>query len=105
MCLAEAAALPFGDGRFTKALGVNSLHHWAKSEAGLREVCRVLCDGGLLLLCLRMQHPTRTWVVAPGYTAEEIERVGALLARVGFQNIRIEVRQAGRRITCFLANR
>ena len=44
--------------------------------------------GGLLLLGLRMKHPTRTFIVAPGFTPEEIKQVLELLRTAGLGNIR-----------------
>lgn len=38
----DAASLPFGDGHFDFVLSTLSLHHWARPQEALREVCRVL---------------------------------------------------------------
>ena len=67
------------------------------------EVRRVLVEGGLLVLGLRMKHPTRTSLVAPGFTEEEVATIGGLVRWVGFRDVRIERRHAGREIAWLLA--
>jgi len=99
------SSLPYEDDRFTKVCAVNSFHIWPDQELALREIWRVLKEGGLLVLCLRMKHPTRTVLVSPGFTEQEIEEVQRLLARVGFRNIRAKRHNIGQGITCVLANR
>jgi ubiquinone/menaquinone biosynthesis C-methylase UbiE len=44
----DVAALPFESETFDRALAINSLHHWADTAAGLRELHRVLRPGGVL---------------------------------------------------------
>jgi ubiquinone/menaquinone biosynthesis C-methylase UbiE len=99
------SSLPYEDGRFTKICTVNTFHHWPSLENDLREVRRVLDERGLLFLCLRMKHPSRKFLVAPGFTEEQVEEAQALVRRAGFCNIRTERRQLGREITCVMANR
>lgn len=99
------SSLPYEDGRFTKICTVNTFHHWTSPENDFREVSRVLDEGGLLFLCLRMKHPSRKFMVAPGFTETEAEEVQALVRRAGFCNIRTERRQLGREVTCVMANR
>jgi ubiquinone/menaquinone biosynthesis C-methylase UbiE len=99
------SSLPYEDGRFTKICTVNTFHHWPSPENGLKEARRVMEEGGLLLLCLRMKHPSRKFMVAPGFTQEEVEEVQALMRRAGFCNIQTERRQLGREVTCVMANR
>ena len=101
----SASSLPYGDGQFGKVCAINAYHHLPGPIDALREIRRVLEPGGLLLLGLRMKHPTRTFMVAPGFTQEEIEQVLEQLRTAGFGNIRTESRRAGREITCVLANR
>lgn len=48
--LADAGALPFGDGSFTLATMVNALHHLARPDAALAEISRVLAPGGRLVV-------------------------------------------------------
>lgn len=50
--VAEAARLPYPDGRFTKAGSLNSLQFWPDLGAGLRELRRVLAPGGHLAVVL-----------------------------------------------------
>lgn len=97
--------LPYEDGRFTKVCAVNNFYIWPTPEDDLKEVRRVMKEGGLLLLCLRMKHPSRSFMVAPGFTESEVEEVQGLLRRVGFRHVRTEVRQLRRGVTCVLANR
>lgn len=97
--------LPYENNYFTKAYAVNSFHHWPTPEADLREVQRVLKEDGVLLLCLRMRLPSSRAFAAPGFSESEVERVLELVRRVGFRQVRTERHQAGREVTCVLANR
>ena len=101
----SASSLPYGDGQFGKVCAINAFHHLPEPINALREIRRVLKPGGLVLLGLRMKHPTRTFLVAPGFTQEEIKQVLELLRTAGFGNIRTARRRAGREIICVLANR
>jgi ubiquinone/menaquinone biosynthesis C-methylase UbiE len=101
----SVSKLPFPDDRFTKVCAVNSFHLWPSPEADVQEVRRVMKRGGLLLLSLRMKHPRQHRFMPPGFTEGEIEQVGDMLERVGFRDIRKEVRRLGREVTCLMANR
>lgn len=101
----SVSKLPFPDGRFTKVCAVNSFHLWPSPEKDLREVRRVMKEGGLLLLSLRMKHPRQNRFMPPGFTEEEVEQVRGMLERAGFRKIRKVVRQAGREVTCLMAER
>jgi ubiquinone/menaquinone biosynthesis C-methylase UbiE len=101
----DVARLPWPDGTFDRAFEVNSLHHWDGPEAGLRELFRVLREGGRLLLCLRMKHPTRSFLVAPGYTLGQVEEVVDRVRRAGFRDVGTRAGKAGRDVTCVLADR
>ena len=46
----DAAALPFPDASFDVVVSTMSMHHWAKPEAGLAELRRVLRPGGRALV-------------------------------------------------------
>jgi len=99
------STLPYEYGRFTKVCAVNNYQLWPSQEHDLDEVRRVMKAGGLLVLCLRMKHPSRNFLVAPGFTEEEVEEVQGLVRWVGFHNVRTERRRLGREVTCVLANR
>jgi ubiquinone/menaquinone biosynthesis C-methylase UbiE len=101
-----SSELPFADETFTKACTVNTLRDWSSPLEDLRQVRRILVDGGLLLIALRMEHPRQNRFMAPGFTSNEIREVAEVLRRAGFNQIRAEVRRAGNReFTCLLANR
>jgi ubiquinone/menaquinone biosynthesis C-methylase UbiE len=98
--------LPFADARFDRVFDVNCFHHWPDQPVGLAEVRRVLKPDATLLLCLRGKHPTRSFMVAPGYTDREVDLVRDLVAAAGFRDVRSNRRAIGSRmITCVLANR
>jgi ubiquinone/menaquinone biosynthesis C-methylase UbiE len=98
--------LPFEDGRFDRALDVNCFHHWPDQPRGLAELRRTLQADGTLLLCLRGRHPTRKFMVAPGYTDEELDRVRDLVTAAGFRDLSSTRRTIGSRvITCLTATR
>lgn len=101
----SVSKLPFPDGRFTKVCAVNSFHLWPSLERDLQEIRRVMKEGGLLLLALRMKHPRQTRFMPPGFTQEEVEQVRDMLQRAGFRNIRKVVREAGREVSCLMAER
>lgn len=101
---AGVSRLPFRNGRFDKVVATNCFQFWPRPEEDLREVRRVLRPGGRLLLVLRMRHPWRRKLVAPGFTSEEIEQVRTLVARAGFSGIHTESRRIGREVTLLEAS-
>jgi SAM-dependent methyltransferase len=100
----SVADLPYECGRFTKALAVNNYQFWPNAELNLFEIRRVMREGGLLVLCLRM-HSTDRFALAPGFTEDEVADVAGLVRWVGFRDIRIVKRNVGREATCVLARR
>jgi SAM-dependent methyltransferase len=104
ICQGSVADLPYECGRFTKALAVNSYQFWPNPELNLVELRRVMREGGLLVLCLRM-HSTAPLALAPGFTEDEVADVAGLVRWVGFRDIRIVKRNAGREASCVIARR
>jgi len=84
---ASASQIPFEDGAFTVVFEVNSFHHWDNSEAGLKEVHRVLRPGGRLLMVLNGPHGQSV--------QKEAERVVRLVAAAGFHQAAAEKNHFG----------
>jgi len=62
---ADAAALPFEDGRFDLAIAFMSLHDMDDAAAAVREVARVLEPGGRFAIATL--HPAKTAAEVGGY--------------------------------------
>lgn len=90
--------LPFRDRQFTKVCAVNSLLFWPSPEDDLREVGRVMEDGGLLLVGLRVNDPERRLASIPGLEEDEADEVEHLMRRAGFSDVRAEQRTERRRL-------
>jgi SAM-dependent methyltransferase len=104
VCQGSVADLPYECGRFTRALAVNNYQFWPNAELNLVEMRRVMREGGLLVLCLRM-HSTSRFALAPGFTEDEVAEVAGLVRWVGFRDIRIVKRKLGREVSCVIARR
>jgi ubiquinone/menaquinone biosynthesis C-methylase UbiE len=105
LCRGSVANLPYEYGRFTKVLAVNNYQFWPNQELNLVEIQRVMREGGLLVLGLRMKDPARRFQFAPGFTEDEVEETVGLLRWVGFRNVHIAQRKTGRETVCVLATR
>lgn len=103
--LGSVLQLPYPDSLFDKVFAVNNFHIWSDQEAALREIHRVLKEGGILLLPLRHKYPMRRWLVPPGFTEHEIDQVLRLLDLVGFRNIRTQVYRVDQGVTCVFGQR
>jgi ubiquinone/menaquinone biosynthesis C-methylase UbiE len=104
VCQGSVADLPYECGRFTRALAVNNYQFWPNAELNLIELRRVMREGGLLVLCLRM-HSANRLALAPGFTEDEVADVAGLVRWVGFRDIKIVKRNVGREASCVIARR
>jgi ubiquinone/menaquinone biosynthesis C-methylase UbiE len=104
VCQGSVADLPYECGRFTKVLAVNNYQFWPNAELNLGETRRVMREGGLVVICLRM-HSTKRFALAPGFTEDEVADVAKLVRWVGFRDIRIVKRKVGREASCVIARR
>jgi SAM-dependent methyltransferase len=105
VCQGSVADLPYEYGRFTKVMAVNNYQFWPAPEHNLVEIRRVLREGGLLVLCLRVKQPGRTFQLVPGFTYDEIEEIVGLARWVGYHEVQVKQNSAGRPIACIIAKR
>lgn len=95
----EASALPFPDQHFDRVFAVNNYHIWKTRDRELAEIRRVLMPNGMLLLALRMEHPRRSRMAAPGLTEEQVHEAAARLKEAGFVGVEIDKRKVGREVS------
>jgi ubiquinone/menaquinone biosynthesis C-methylase UbiE len=90
--LGEAAALPWPDASFDKAVALHCFQFWADPEHDLAEVKRVLKPGGLLVLVLRRRRRAGPkWLPNPiSRKGQEILGTFQLVSAAGFAQTRIE---------------
>ena len=101
----EAAALPFADASFDKALAANCVQFWRDVPAALAELRRVLAPGGALLIGIRVHDPRGGRFASPGFREEQIETVRRAVLRAGFADVRAPRRKVGREVVGILARR
>lgn len=92
VAVAVAEDLPFNDDTIDVVWSIASFHHWEDPEAGLREVARVLAPGGRVLVAERvLRRPG-----GHGLTVAEAENLSHRLATLGFDDVEVVKRKAGR---------
>jgi SAM-dependent methyltransferase len=88
--VSDSAYLPFRSRRFDKALSVHTVYFWRDPKAHLREIRRVLRDGGRFVLGCRPKGDAGSEdfpeSVYTFYTAEEVR---GLLEASGFERVDI----------------
>ncbi|MGH7893651.1 MAG: class I SAM-dependent methyltransferase [Candidatus Binatia bacterium] len=84
----DSATLPFPGGFFDKGYAVHTLYFWRPPLAHLREIRRVLRDGGQFVLAYRAKDEAGTTNFPPDvyafYSADEVE---GLLIDSGFRGV------------------
>jgi len=76
--------LPWDDGSFDKILDVDCFQFWPDQLENLKEIRRVLKDGGRVLLCLRRETPLDGSLQTPGFNDEELDTARRLIWDAGF---------------------
>lgn len=102
---ASVADIPYEFARFNKVLAVNNYQFWPNAEHNLTEIQRVLGEGGLLVLCLRLKTPGRLFQVAPGFTEQEVDEVVGLMRWVGFREVQLARRRVRYETVCLIAKK
>jgi ubiquinone/menaquinone biosynthesis C-methylase UbiE len=90
-------SLPLPDASVTVSSAISTVDYWDDRTAGLGEIRRVLAPAGRVLLAERLVQPGAHGHAAHGLTAEQADRLAAVLAVAGFTDIHIDTRRAGRR--------
>ena len=85
---ADVAAMPYPDGSFTKVCTMNTIYFWPDAVAALRELRRVLAEGGSLALGFRLGASLGRHSFAKYQRHYEIEDVRRMLEDAGFRDAR-----------------
>lgn len=99
--LGEAAAIPYEDARFDRVFAIHVLYFWSDPAHELREVHRVLRDGGAILLGHRPKDDPDVVARVPDtiYHLKTVAEVEALLRATGFVDIESHIdRDRGRQM-------
>lgn len=93
--VATAEELPFGDSEFTHVFSMESLYYYSNMVAALREIHRVLTDGGIFVTVLDLyleNAPSHQWIPTLKVPVHllGIPEYRRLLNEAGFVNIKDE---------------
>jgi SAM-dependent methyltransferase len=83
-------AIPYPEESFDKVCSINNIYFWPSRGNDLREIRRVMKEGGTLALAFRIEPNPASPSKLPSFDPEEAKR---LLAAAGFRNARAEVRE------------
>ncbi len=104
--LGSVSDIPYEGGRFDKVCTVNTVYFWPSPEEDLKEMRRVLKDGGTLMVSFRGRETRRglASLFGPGLQKSEVEELMARMEGAGFGGLRVEERKLGLRTgVCVLA--
>lgn len=85
---ADVAAMPYPEGRFTKACTMNTIYFWPDPVAALKELRRVLVDDGILVLGFRLGASLGRHSFARYQNHYEIGDVRRMMEASGFRDPR-----------------
>lgn len=88
---AAAEAMPCPTGYYTKVCSVNSIFYWKDAEAGLREILRVLKEGGMMVLCLTSKESIEIKDFARHIRLFETKELEKLIIKIGFQDVQVSL--------------
>lgn len=82
--------LPIGDGAADKACSLNTVYFWKDPPAAMRELARVIRNGGMLVIGLEAPETLRAWPGHRyGFRVYEPDEVVRLAGQAGFGNAEI----------------
>lgn len=86
--LGSVSQIPYEDGRFDKACSVHNVYFWPSPVDDLREIRRVMKEGGRLVIGFRIkddsEHGLQAYGPAGNISVDEIER---WLEQAGFHDV------------------
>jgi arsenite methyltransferase len=85
---AAAEALPYPANQFTKVCSVNSVFYWQNVEQGIREIKRVLGDGGKVVLCFTCKTSIEKKGFAKKIKLFDAGEIDGIMTEYGFQEIK-----------------
>lgn len=91
--VATAESLPFRDSEFTHAFSMESLYYYSNMLAALREIHRVLCDGGRFVTVIDLyleNAPSHQWIPTLKVPVHllGVPDYRTIFEEVGFVNVR-----------------
>ena len=86
----SVSAIPYPDGGFDRVCSINNIYFWPSRVDDLREIRRVMKDGGTLALAFRIEPNPASPAHLPSFDPDEAIR---LLGAAGFRDARSQVRQ------------
>ncbi len=88
--LGDSLSLPFEDGSFDSAWSVHTVYFWDEPVAHMKEVRRVLKDGGRFVLGFRpASEGARRAFPASVYTFRPVEEIRQMLRTAGFRHVNL----------------
>lgn len=91
--LGDISHLPFPAAAFDRVFTINTIYFWSDVLQGLREIRRVLKDGGRAAVSLRSKEKMQRYAVTKyDFQLFSKDEVADLMRQVGFRNVSVDYR-------------